>query len=67
MAMLPKKGEWIKCVSTSDSAPFSPGCDYHVEKVSKAKGMVTVYNDDGEQCAIDFPHDPTYGKFEIKD
>lgn len=62
MAMLPKKGEWIKCISTP-GYDFSAGCDYQVEKVDSA-GFVHVYSDEGNKEAIDFPHCPNHGKFE---
>lgn len=62
MSMLPKKGDWIKCVRIV-AGDFTAGCEYHVENVD-SQGFVYCYNDDGEKCAIDFPHDPDYGKFE---
>lgn len=61
-----KKNDWIKCVSPLTQCDFMAGCDYHVEKVD-SDGFVYVYNDNGEQCAIDFPHDPDFGKFEKVD
>jgi len=62
-----KKGDWIKCIKNNlPDGNFMADCEYHVEKVD-SKGLVYVYNDNGEKCAIDFPHDPDYGKFEKVD
>lgn len=58
-----KKGDIIKCVTSLMDGCFMVGCEYPVEKVD-SDGFAYVYNDNGEQCAIDYPHDPDYGKFE---
>lgn len=61
-----KKGDWIKCKKSLMEGCFMSDCDYQVDKVD-SQGFVYCYNDNGEQCAIDFPHDPDYGKFEKVD
>lgn len=64
MALLPKKGDNVGCISAKSGAPFIPGCCYQVERVDKVIGHIYVYDDEGELTPIDFPHDVVYGKFE---
>lgn len=61
-----KKGDFIKCNKSLMDDCFMADCEYQVDKVGSG-GFVYVYNDNGEQCKIDFPHDPDYGKFEKVD
>lgn len=61
-----KKGDMIRCVTSPMGDCFMVGCDYQVDKVD-SEGFVYCYNDSGEKCAIDFPIDPDYGKFEKVD
>lgn len=64
MALLPKKGESIRCTTVKGGAPFTPGCEYVVEHIDKKIGHVYVYGDEGNLEAIDFPLDAVHGKFE---
>lgn len=56
-----KKGDFIKCLSTSGYYFFA-GCEYLVEKVD-SRGFVYVYSDEGDKVAIDYPVCAKYGKF----
>ena len=56
-----KNGDIIKCLSIGGD-DFSSGCEYQVEKVDH-NGYVYVYNDEGEEVAIDYPSCQTYGTF----
>lgn len=58
-----KNGDMIRCITSLMGDCFMVGCDYQVDKVD-SDGFVYCYNDSGELCAVDFPHDPDYGKFE---
>lgn len=64
MALLPKKGEHIRCATAKDHDLFTSGCEYQIERVDKLIGHVYVYSDSGDLTPIDFPHDVVYGKFE---
>lgn len=64
MSHQPKKGEVIIFKSGNSLSPFTPGCEYTVERYDRKINHAYVYNDEGTLTPIDFPHDVVYGKFE---
>lgn len=61
-----KNGDWVKCTSSLMPGSFTAGFPYQIERVDSS-GFASVYNDNGDKCLIDYPHDPDYGKFEKVD